>query len=55
MEFYRVSLNRSDNGFGFSVLGKVGSAGIGHVVYDVVENSPAAEREVRNIAPKNLH
>ena len=46
MEFYRVSLNRSDCGFGFSVLGKAGASGVGHVIYDIIENSPAAEREV---------
>lgn len=36
-----VSLNRSDStGFGFSLLG---SAGLPHVIYDIVENSPAAD------------
>ena len=36
-----VTLNRSDNvGLGFSLLG---TAGLPHVIYDIVENSPAAE------------
>ncbi|XP_033214100.1 PH and SEC7 domain-containing protein 2 isoform X2 [Belonocnema kinseyi] len=36
-----VSLNRSDTtGFGFSLLG---TAGLPHVIFDIVENSPAAE------------
>ncbi|XP_046740629.1 PH and SEC7 domain-containing protein isoform X6 [Diprion similis] len=36
-----VTLNRSDtSGFGFSLLG---TAGLPHIVYDIVENSPAAE------------
>lgn len=40
-----VNLNKSEeNGLGFSLLGKF--AGIPHVIYDVVEDSPAAECEV---------
>jgi PH/SEC7 domain-containing protein len=36
-----VTLNRSDStGFGFSLLG---TAGLPHVIYDIVENSPAAD------------
>lgn len=36
-----VTLSRSDSsGFGFSLLG---TAGLPHVIYDIVENSPAAE------------
>ncbi|XP_011498083.1 PREDICTED: PH and SEC7 domain-containing protein 2 isoform X2 [Ceratosolen solmsi marchali] len=36
-----VTLNRSDStGFGFSLLG---TASLPHVIYDIVENSPAAE------------
>ncbi|XP_034937537.1 PH and SEC7 domain-containing protein isoform X2 [Chelonus insularis] len=36
-----VTLNRTDTGgFGFSILG---TAGLPHVIYDIVENSPAAE------------
>lgn len=36
-----VTLSRSDTaGFGFSLLG---TAGLPHVIYDIVENSPAAE------------
>ncbi|XP_048514611.1 PH and SEC7 domain-containing protein isoform X2 [Athalia rosae] len=36
-----VTLNRSEtSGFGFSLLG---TAGLPHIVYDIVENSPAAE------------
>lgn len=40
-----VNINKNDEGsFGFSLLGKF--AGIPHVIYDVVEDSPAAECEV---------
>lgn len=40
-----IELNKSDEGsFGFSLLGKF--AGIPHVIYDVIEDSPAAESEV---------
>lgn len=36
-----VTLNRSEStGFGFSLLG---TAGLPHVIYDIVENSPAAD------------
>lgn len=36
-----VVLKRSENsGFGFSLLGSTGPP---HVIYDIVENSPAAE------------
>ncbi|CAG5088308.1 Similar to Efa6: PH and SEC7 domain-containing protein (Drosophila melanogaster) [Cotesia congregata] len=36
-----VTLCRSDTaGFGFSLLG---TAGLPHVIYDIVENSPAAD------------
>lgn len=36
-----VILNRGDSsGFGFSLLG---TAGLPHVIYDIVENSPAAK------------
>lgn len=36
-----VVLNRSEHlGFGFSLLG---TAGLPHIIYDIVENSPAAE------------
>ncbi|KAG7190241.1 hypothetical protein KM043_006360 [Ampulex compressa] len=36
-----VTLNRGDSsGFGFSLLG---TAGLPHVIYDIVENSPAAK------------
>lgn len=42
-----VTLARGDSmGFGFSLLG---TAGLPHVIYDIVENSPAAESgKVRN-------
>lgn len=41
-----INLSKSDEGsFGFSLLGKF--AGIPHVIYDVIEDSPAAECEVR--------
>lgn len=37
-----VVLEKSDQGnFGFSLLGK--AAGFDHVIYDILENSPAAE------------
>lgn len=41
-----INLSRSSDGggFGFSLLGKF--AGIPHVIYDVIEDSPAAECEV---------
>lgn len=40
-----VVLNKSDEGsFGFSLLGKF--SGIPHVIYDVIEDSPAAECRV---------
>lgn len=40
-----INLSKSDEGsFGFSLLGKF--AGIPHVIYDVIEDSPAAESEV---------
>ena len=36
-----VTLNRGDSsGFGFSLLG---TAGLPHVIYDIIENSPAAK------------
>ena len=37
-----VTLSRSDSttGFGFSLLG---TAGLPHVIYDILENSPAAD------------
>ncbi|CRL06992.1 CLUMA_CG020023, isoform A [Clunio marinus] len=39
-----INLSKSDEGsFGFSLLGKF--AGIPHVIYDVIEDSPAAESE----------
>lgn len=41
----QINLCKSDEGsFGFSLLGKF--AGIPHVIYDVIEDSPAAECEV---------
>lgn len=40
-----IKLNRCEEGsFGFSLLGKF--AGIPHVIYDVLEDSPAAYCEV---------
>lgn len=40
-EELKVVLKRSeDSSFGFSVLG---TAGLPHVIYDIMENSPAAE------------
>lgn len=43
-----INLSKSDEGsFGFSLLGKFG--GIPHVIYDVIENSPAAECEVSQV------
>jgi hypothetical protein len=45
MSVHVINLNKSDEGnFGFSLLGKF--AGIPHVIYDVIEDSPAAESEV---------
>lgn len=46
-----INLSKSDEGsFGFSLLGKF--AGIPHVIYDVVENTPAAECEVSESCTK---
>lgn len=40
-EELKVVLKRSeDSSFGFSLLG---TAGLPHVIYDIMENSPAAE------------
>lgn len=48
-----INLSKSDEGsFGFSLLGKF--AGIPHVIYDVVENTPAAECEVSESYTKNI-
>lgn len=45
MDNLTVNLCKSDEGnFGFSLLGKF--AGIPHVIYDVIEDSPAAESDV---------
>jgi hypothetical protein len=45
MDIIEVNLCKSDEGsFGFSLLGKF--AGIPHVIYDVIEDSSAAESEV---------
>lgn len=42
---FKVELIKSDEGsLGFSLLGKF--AGIPHVIYDVIEDSPAADCEV---------
>lgn len=48
-----INLSKSDEGsFGFSLLGKF--AGIPHVIYDVIENTPAAECEVSESYTKNI-
>lgn len=48
-----VNLSKSDEGsFGFSLLGKF--AGIPHVIYDVLEDSPAAECEVSESCTKKI-
>lgn len=39
-----VVLTKDEGSFGFSLLGKF--AGIPHVIYDVIEDSPAADCEV---------
>ncbi|XP_055716096.1 PH and SEC7 domain-containing protein isoform X2 [Phlebotomus papatasi] len=41
MENFEIILKKSDNSLGFSLLGS--AAGLPHVIYDIVENSPAAE------------
>ncbi|CAK9795754.1 PH and SEC7 domain-containing protein [Anthophora plagiata] len=48
-----VTLNRGDSsGFGFSLLG---TAGLPHVIYDIIENSPAAKSgKNRSIALSEL-
>lgn len=49
----KISLTKSDEGsFGFSLLGKF--SGIPHVIYDVIEDSPAAESEVSLTLRKQL-
>lgn len=46
-----ININKSDEGsFGFSLLGKF--AGIPHVIYDVLEDSPAADCEVSKSCTK---
>ena len=49
-----VTLSRSDSeGFGFSLLG---TAGLPHVIYDIVENSPAADSgKVNSYSPLFHH
>lgn len=48
-EELKVVLNRSeDSSFGFSLLG---TSGLPHVIYDIIENSPAAECGVVRIRP----
>lgn len=45
-EELKVVLFRSENlGYGFSLLGV---SGLPHVIYDIVENSPAECEEVRD-------
>ncbi|GAB0092512.1 SEC7 domain-containing protein [Sergentomyia squamirostris] len=44
MENFQIILKKSDNNtFGFSLLGSAAGLGLPHVIYDIVENSPAAE------------
>lgn len=44
-EFVRVVLAKTESfGYGFSLLGV---SGLPHVIYDIVENSPAECEEVR--------
>ena len=48
-----INIHKSDEGsFGFSLLGKF--AGFPHVIYDVVEDSPAAYCEVRKSCTKTF-
>lgn len=48
-----MNLCKTDEGnFGFSLLGKF--AGIPHVIYDVIEDSPAAESDVSESYTKIL-
>lgn len=48
-----INLNRNDEGsFGFSLLGKFKD--IPHVIYDVIEDSPAAECEVSQKLHKKI-
>lgn len=51
MQELKVVLKKSENlSFGFSLLG---TAGLPHVIYDICENSPAAEcGEVSELLPK---
>lgn len=51
MQELKVVLKKSENlSFGFSLLG---TAGLPHVIYDICENSPAAEcGEVSQFSPK---
>lgn len=50
-EILNVKLTRNEEGFGFSLLGKV--VGISHVIYEVIEDSPAAY-EVRSKLCKKM-
>lgn len=52
-QILNININKSDEGsFGFSLLGKF--AGIPHVIYDVVEDSPAADCEVSEVTQKKV-
>lgn len=55
-EILHVNLSKNEEGsFGFSLLGKV--VGIPHVIYSVIEDSPAADEVSRkyNCAKKFFH
>jgi hypothetical protein len=50
-EILKINLSKNEEGsFGFSLLGKV--VGIPHVIYEVIEDSPAADEVSRK---KKLH
>jgi hypothetical protein len=52
-QILEINIQKSDEGsFGFSLLGKF--AGIPHVIYDVIEDSPAAYCEVSSKLHKTL-
>jgi hypothetical protein len=50
-EILNINLVKNEEGsFGFSLLGKV--VGIPHVIYEVIEDSPAADEVSRNCTKK---
>jgi hypothetical protein len=52
-EILHVNLSKNEEGsFGFSLLGKV--VGIPHVIYSVIEDTPAADEVSRKLCKKTF-